>query len=104
MSVAFGLSPREVERVADETPELLAAMRDEYARSRWTSDTELLAGIYEVCHATYVATLAAGGVKRRDLPDPVRVPRPDDQPKTKPKPATGAQLAGWLRSRRGGST
>jgi hypothetical protein len=101
MSVAFGLSPREVERVADEAPGVLAAMRDEYAR-RWTTTDELLAGIYEVTHALYVATLAAGGVKQRDLPKPVRVPRPGDEVKKK-KVASSSELAGWIRGRGGRS-
>lgn len=102
MSVAFGLSPREVERVADETPELLAAMRDSYGK-RWTTETELLAGIYEVCHATYVATLAAAGVKRHELPKPVRVPRPGEDQQKK-KPASSAELARWMNTRRGGGS
>lgn len=104
MSVALGLSPFEVERVADEAPEVLDALRVAVLE-RWTTDTELLAGIYEMTHTNARLLAALGGTKPEDLPKPVRVPRPGDaKAGPTPKTATGAELAGWMKRRRGGAT
>lgn len=102
MALAFGLSPREVERVADESPATFEAMV-EAARSKWTADTELLAGLVEMTHATYRLIASANGVKPADLPDPVKVPRPDRADQTKKrKTATGGELRRWVAQHRGG--
>jgi len=99
MAVALDLAPSEVERVAEASPELLISMRTARAE-RWTTETELLAGIYEIMHATYRLTASAAGVKKDELPAPVRVPRPGNQ--TEKKPAmSGAELRQWMTARGG---
>ena len=108
MAVAFGLSPLEVERVADSSPAVLDAMR-EAAANRWTTDTELLAGIYEMTHTNARILAALAGVEPSDIPKAVRIPRP--LPSTERlgvgvrRTATGPQLAAWVANRhRGGAT
>jgi hypothetical protein len=103
MALAFGLSPLEVERVADESPATFDAMIAA-ARDKWTSETELLAGIYELMHATYRLTAAAGGVKQSAIPEAVTVPRPA-RPGTGKKQrttATAGEFRRWFTNHRGG--
>jgi hypothetical protein len=103
MSVALGLPPWEVERIGEESPHLLAAIRTAIAE-RWTTETELLAGIYELSHQTTRLLAAIGGAKRDDIPDPVRVPRPGRHQQTpeRRKVASSAEFAAWHTARRGG--
>lgn len=102
MSVALGLPPSEVERT---DIAVLYAMR-EAAATRWTTDTELLAGIYELTHQNMRLLAALAGAKRDEVPPPVRIPRPHHHrhdPEAR-RTATGGELAAWVRNRRGGST
>lgn len=102
MAVALNLSPLEVERVADESPELLEAMRSAVA-DRWTTETELLAGIYEQTHTNTRLLQALAGIRKEDITPPVRIPRPHQTRQTR-RTATGAELATWVARRRGGTT
>jgi hypothetical protein len=100
MSVALNLPPSEIERLS-ESPATLDAVRRAHA-DRWSTECELLAGLYEMAHMQYIATLAAAGMKSRDLPKPIKVPRPYDKAKATKKTATGAELRQWVMNRRGG--
>ena len=93
-------SPHAAAALPDSEPELYDALV-EAARTKWTTTDELLAGIYELTHANYRVLLGIGGVKQRDIPKPLRVPRPGEAKQTKKK-ASGAELARWVRARKGG--
>jgi hypothetical protein len=100
MSVALGLPPSEVERVGEENPDLLAAMK-QALDDRWTTETEPPAGLYELAHNTNRPLPAPGGAK--DIPDPVKVPRPGrHQTPERRTVATSAEFAAWHAARRGG--
>jgi hypothetical protein len=99
MAVALGLTPSELDAIAISEPELFEALV-RAVRDKWTPVEELLAGIYELTHANYRALLALGGVKERDLPKPVRVPRPGAAEPA--KKASSSEFAQWIRRRRGG--
>lgn len=101
MVIAFGLPPRELDAIADSDPRLLEAMVAEYERRQWTPEMELLAGLVELQHASYRQLLALSGAKGRDIPVPLRVPRPGDEVK-KPKVASGNELAAWVKGRKEG--
>lgn len=103
MAVALGLSPREVEAIADSDPATFSAM-EIAAREKWSSTDELLAGILEMTHANYRVLLALAGVKKSDSPAPLKVPRPgrDREAVKKTVKATPKQLAGWIQRRNGG--
>ena len=98
MAVALGLSPRELDAIADSEPELLAELAVA-VRERWTTETELLAGIYELTHANYRVLLSLAGAKKKDIPEPLRVPRPGGSSAPKKKAATPAEFAGWMKRR-----
>lgn len=51
----------------------------------WSKDTELLVGVFEMLQLIRREQLAGIGVKRQDLPEFHRVPRPGDPP---PRPRT----------------
>lgn len=102
MAVALGLSPRELDAIADSEPLLYDALVAG-VRERWTTTDELLAGLYELTHAIYRVNLAQAGVKK--IPEPLRVPRPGDETKAAPKKTkktTGAELRQWVQARKGG--
>ena len=104
MAVALNLSPLEVERIADEAPDVLDAMRVA-AAARWTTETELLAGIYEISHTNARLLAALAGTKAEDIPKAIRIPRPNIDGTPARKTANGAELAAWVqRRRRGGAT
>jgi len=54
----------------------------------WPVSVELLAQIAEILHALYRSHLSANGVKERDLPKPLRVPRPGSAAGARPKAST----------------
>ena len=100
MVIALGLPPRELDAIANSDPALYAAL-EVGVRDRWSSNEELLAGLYEVTHALLRATLAASGVKKNELPDPVRVPRPGEREQSKKKKvASSSELVKWVEDRR----
>lgn len=103
MAVALGLSPREVEAIADESPKLYEALVAA-ARERWSPTDELLAGILELSHANYRIALQMGGVKKHELPEPLKVPRPYERTETKntKKKVSPSDFAGWIKGRTGG--
>lgn len=101
MAVALGLSPRELEAIADSDPLLFETLHTA-SLEKWGATEELLAGIYELAHAQYRATLSLGGVKPGDMPEPIRVPRPGDRHKKQErKTATGSELRSWITKRNG---
>lgn len=102
MAVALDLPPSEVERIAETAPDMLDALRRARA-NRWTTETELLAGLYELTHANYRLLASIGGARKEDIPKPVKVPRPGAV-ETDNRPATGAELRRWMTARRGGPT
>jgi hypothetical protein len=69
----------------------------------WTVERELLAAILEVSHQTMLVLLAAHSKRGTKLPEPVRVPRPE-QPKV-PLPTISplefAMLSGLGAERKG---
>lgn len=103
MAIALGLTPSELDAIADSEPELYEALIAG-VRDKWTATEELLAGIYEVAHMNYRALLALGGVKEKELPKPVRVPRPGEaaKPKKKARTVSGPELVQYVRGRRRG--
>jgi hypothetical protein len=100
MAVALGLSPRELDAIADSEPELLPELA-RALRDKWTTETELLAGIYELTHANYRVLLSIAGARKGDIPEPLRIPRPGGQPEqqTKKKAASSSEFAAWIRKR-----
>lgn len=103
MAIALGISPRELDAIADEDPELLYEMALG-VRERWTPELELLAGLYELNHAQYRTLLAMAGAKKADIPKPAKIPRPgDDLGQTKKKVATSPlEFANWIDQRKRG--
>lgn len=105
-AIALGISPRELDAIADSEPSLYDALVAG-AREKWTTTDELLAGIYELTHANYRVLLAIAGTKKSDLPEPAKVPRPDSRDranmkKTKKTAASSTEFAGWISARRSG--
>jgi hypothetical protein len=99
MVIALGLTPSELDAIAESEPELYEALVVG-VREKWTAVDEILAGLYELTQLNYRALLALGGVEKRDLPEPVRIPRPGAEPEKKSKKkATGAELVQWVRER-----
>ncbi|MFC0041005.1 hypothetical protein [Actinomadura rayongensis] len=49
----------------------------------WPVSIELLAQVAEILHALYRSHLGANGVPQRDIPPPLRVPRPGDAAPTR---------------------
>lgn len=102
MAIATGLPPRELDAIADSSPELYDAFV-KATGERWTTTDELLAGIYELTHANYRVLLSIAGAKKRDLPKPITVPRPGSESakkKTKKtKTANPGEFAEWIRKR-----
>jgi len=76
---------------------LLAAARDEAEALQWTSLHELLALNTEIAHATLRQSMAAAGAKQNDIPEPLRIPRPDDESSGRVPRMTPLQMAEMLR-------
>lgn len=102
MAVALGLSPREIDAIADSEPELLTELVTA-VREKWTTTDELLAGLIELTHANYRVLLSLAGAKKSDIPKPLSVPRPGaiEAPTKKKKIAGPAELSAWIQSRNG---
>lgn len=101
-AIALGLSPRELDAIADSEPDLFRALVAA-GRDKWTTTDELLAGLYELTHANYRVLLSIAGAKKGDLPEPVKVPRPGDDSHgsmKKTKTASSTEFAGWISARR----
>lgn len=101
MVVALGLSPRELDAIADSEPELYESLV-RAIRDKWSTTDELLANLVELTQANMRVLLSLGGVKERDIPKPLRVPRPGDPVKAEKKKATATEFAAWIRRRGGG--
>lgn len=103
MAVALGISPRELDAIADSEPELFYELAVA-VREKWTVETELLAGIYEMTHANYRTLLSLAGAKKSDIPKPVKIPRPGDESRpTKKKIASSpVEFASWIDQRKRG--
>lgn len=54
-------------------------MRERQEAERWTTTHELLSQLLELVSIVRVEALAANGVKRWELPDVLRVPRPGQE-------------------------
>lgn len=61
----------------------------------WGWDLELAATQIEMTHALLVATMAAAGAKRRDLPDLLHIDRPFER-KREPRRASVKELAALM--------
>ena len=103
MAIATGISPRELDAIADDDPELLYEMAIA-VRDRWTPELELLAGLYEMNHAQYRVLLSLAGAKKSDIPKPAKIPRPgDDSGQTKKKVASSPlEFVSWIDQRKAG--
>ena len=67
---------------SDDTLTLAEAVRDRNERDSWTNVHELIAQCVELLSVMRIEYLISNGVKRWNLPEPVRVPRPgDEEPK-----------------------
>jgi hypothetical protein len=58
---------------------LAEEVADREERSAWDNVTEALARIYDLLGVIRVEALALGGVKRHNLPEPPRMPRPGEK-------------------------
>ena len=76
---------------------LLAAAREQAEALEWTPLHELVALNAEIAHAALRMSMAAAGVKDRDIPDPLRIPRPDDESSGRVPRMTPLQMAEMLR-------
>lgn len=107
--ISSGLSPRELDEIAESDPALFSAIA-EGVGTKWGTVEELLAALYELTHANYRVLLSLAGAKRSDIPKPVEVPRPEawqnkkasaKKKKAKSEPrATSSEFASWITSRR----
>jgi len=76
---------------------LLAAARDEAEALQWTTLHELIALNTEIAHAALRQSMAAAGAKDRDIPKPLRIPRPDDASSGRIPRMTPLQMAAALK-------
>lgn len=68
-------------------------MRDRNERDSWTNVHELLAQLLEMLSIMRIEALAAAGMKRWNLPEPVRIPRPGDDEHQEAIVVTPSQFA-----------
>lgn len=83
------LEPATLMTVAEEILE-----REE--RESWTNLHEAVAKLYDLLGAMRVEALALGGVKRWNLPEPARMPRPYDR--AEPQVVSPAEAFGLMRA------
>lgn len=62
-------------------------------REAWTNLHEALARIFDLLAVMRVEALARGGVKKWNLPEPARMPRPGDEAAAEARPLTPAEAA-----------
>lgn len=79
MSAASGIDCRgyEVDELVTLADEIQARRKVE----SWSTTDELLAQVIEWLSVMRVESLALGGVKKRDLPEPIHIRRPGEQDK-----------------------
>jgi hypothetical protein len=66
------LDPADLTTLAEE-------VRQREERESWSNMTEALARIFDLLSVMRVENLARGGVKKWNLPEPARMPRPGDE-------------------------
>lgn len=69
---------------SDDVLTLMAAVRERNDREDWTTLHELLAQAIDAIHVMRMEAFVLKGVPRWKLPDPPRVPRPNDPAKETP--------------------
>jgi hypothetical protein len=79
LSAASSNSVTDLQRLDTSALTTLAEeVREREEREAWTNVTEALARIFDLLAVMRVEALALGGVKKWNLPEPVRMPRPGE--------------------------
>lgn len=88
-------------RLAEHSPDELAAFRDLYGYTRWRSAPDRLAGLPDQAQALEEREPRPGGLDRRDLPQPFRGAEPSKKSMRSNPGPLGIPLRGLRRYRTG---